>query len=123
MHYKVKLFKNRLKRDITVDDIKKLESKINQEFKVVEGNFPNSMNDINLNKPISFAHVDVDTYLSARNSLDFIIKNSIQGAVIVLDDYGGWFTDGITKLGNELKSVESLFVIPNHLGQLIIYKL
>ena len=109
--------------DTSVDDIKELELKINQEFRIVEGNFPSSMNNTNFDKPISFTHVDVDTYISARNSLDFIINNSTQGAVIVLDDYGGWFTDGITKLGNELKSDESLFVVPNHLGQLIIYKL
>jgi len=43
--------------------------------------------------------------------------------MIVLDDYGGWFTDGVTKYGNELFTNKELIVIPNHLGQLIIYKL
>jgi len=43
--------------------------------------------------------------------------------LFVLDDYGGWFTDGVTKLGNELKLLNNLVVVPNHLGQLIIYKL
>ena len=43
--------------------------------------------------------------------------------MIILDDYGGWFTDGVTKFGNELKLNKDLVVIPNHLGQLIIYKL
>ena len=52
-----------------------------------------------------------------------LLLNSIKGALIVLDDYGGWFTDGVKKLGNEIKSNEDLVVIPNHLGQLIIYKL
>ena len=81
------------------------------------------MENITLNKPISFAHIDVDTYVSAKESLDYLLLTSIKGALIVLDDYGGWFTDGVTKLGNEIKSNEDLVVIPNHLGQLIIYKL
>ena len=80
------------------------------------------MENITLNKPVSFAHIDVDTYVSAKESLDYLLLNSIKGALIVLDDYGGWFTDGVTKLGNEIKSNEDLVVIPNHLGQLIIYK-
>ena len=73
--------------------------------------------------PISFAHIDVDTYDSAKDSLDFILENCIQGAIIILDDYGGWFTDGVTKLGNELMENEDLYAIPNHIGQLVIFKI
>ena len=61
------------------------------------------MENVKISKPVSFAHIDVDTYVSAKESLEFLLANSISGAVIILDDYGGWFTDGITKLGNELK--------------------
>ena len=55
------------------------------------------MKNINLTKKISFAHIDVDTYISAKESFDFIMQNAVKGAVVVLDDYGGWFTDGVTK--------------------------
>ena len=55
--------------------------------------------------------------------LEFIYKNAAQGALIILDDFGGWFTDGVTKFGNELKSDKRFFVAPNHLGQLLIYKI
>ena len=61
------------------------------------------MNEVKLEQPISFAHIDVDTYLSAKESLEFISINAIEGALIILDDFGGWFTDGVTKFGNELK--------------------
>ena len=81
------------------------------------------MSKVKLKKPISFAHIDVDTYLSAKESLEFISKNAIKGALIILDDFGGWFTDGVTKFGNELKSDKRYFVVPNHLGQLLIYKI
>ena len=109
--------------DANIRNVKKLESQTNKKFTIIEGNFPNSMSNIILDKPISFAHIDVDTYISAKESFDYINANALRGAVIVLDDYGGWFTDGVTKLGNELKLNNDLFVVPNHLGQLIIYKL
>ena len=82
-----------------------------------------SMEKINLVKPISFAHIDVDTYNSAKESLEYLSAHAIKGALIILDDFGGWFTDGGTKFGNELKSDKQYFVAPNHLGQLLIYKI
>ena len=85
---------------------------------VVEGIFPESFKNFELKRPISFAHIDVDTYISAKNSFEFISRNA-KGCVIVLDDYGGWFTDGVTSFGNELIENSDYVAIPNHLGQLI----
>ena len=68
------------------------------------------------------AHIDVDTYQSAKQSFEFISNIMLPGGLIVLDDYGGWFTDGVTKFGNELKKDKNFHVLPNHLGQLIIIK-
>lgn len=116
-------FKNDEYNDASINDVIEIENIVGQKFNIIEGVFPNSMKNINLNKPISFAHIDVDTYISAKESLSFILANSIKGAIVVLDDYGGWFTDGVTQLGNELKLNKDLVVIPNHLGQLIIYKI
>jgi len=116
-------FRNEEYNDASINDVKEVESISRQKFNIIEGVFPNSMEKIKLNKPVSFAHIDVDTYISAKESLEYLFKNSIKGALFVLDDYGGWFTDGVTKLGNELKLQNNLVVVPNHLGQLIIYKL
>ena len=68
------------------------------------------------------AHIDVDTYLSAKESFEYISNRLLNGGVVVLDDYGGWFTDGVTQYGNELKNNTDYFVIPNHIGQLVIFK-
>ncbi len=116
-------FKNDEYNDASIDDVKEIQNIAGQKLNIIKGVFPNSMENIDLDKPISFAHIDVDTYISAKESLDYLLINSIKGAIVVLDDYGGWFTDGVTKLGNELKSNKDLLVIPNHLGQLIIYKI
>ena len=115
-------FKNNEYNTASTTDINEVEKITSKKFQIVKGIFPNSMENVKINKPVSFAHIDVDTYVSAKESLEFLLANSISGAVIILDDYGGWFTDGVTQLGNELKLEESLFVVPNHLGQLIIFK-
>ena len=109
--------------DASLEKIKELENMLNKELKVVKGVFPNSMDKIKIEKPISFAHIDVDTYESARESFEYISMHAIKNAVIILDDFGGWFTDGVTKFGNELKNDVNYFVVPNHLGQIVIYKI
>jgi len=116
-------FMNNEYNTASIDDVKQIENISGKKFNIVEGVFPKSIEKTLMEKPISFAHIDVDTYISAQESIDFILLNAIKGAVIILDDYGGWFTDGVTKLGNELKLKEDLFIVPNHLGQLIIYKI
>ncbi len=116
-------FKGREYADTNIDDVLKVEKISGKKFKIVEGIFPGSVLQLKLDRPISFAHIDVDTYISAKESFEYIAANSIKGAVIVLDDYGGWFTDGVTTFGNELKEDKNYFVTPNHLGQLIIYKI
>ena len=116
-------FKGNEYNDTSINTIKELKNIVDEEINTVEGNFPNSMEEINLDKPISFAHIDVDTYISAKESLEYLSAHAIKGALIILDDFGGWFTDGVTKFGNELKSDKQYFVVPNHLGQLLIYKI
>tara|TARA_A100001035_G_scaffold274699_1_gene267035 strand:- start:12 stop:764 length:753 start_codon:yes stop_codon:yes gene_type:complete len=115
-------FKDNEYDDASIRSISELEKLTASKFDIVEGIFPNSFDKKELKQPISFAHIDVDTYISAKESFEFISKNSINGAVIVLDDYGGWFTDGVTEFGNELLENKEYFAVPNHIGQLIIFK-
>jgi O-methyltransferase len=116
-------FKGKEYDDTNINNINEIEGIVGEKIQTVQGIFPNSMKEVKLDKPVSFAHIDVDTYVSAKESLEFISANTIQGALVILDDFGGWFTDGVTKLGNELKSDKRYFVAPNHLGQLLIYKI
>lgn len=114
-------FKDGEYSDASINDIKEIEDISNHEIKIIKGIFPDSMiNEIK--SPISFAHIDVDTYFSAKESFEYISKRLLKGGVVVLDDYGGWFTDGVTQYGDELKRNSNFFVVPNHLGQLIIFK-
>ena len=114
-------FKGNEYSDATLEDINVIKDILKKDLIVVEGIFPESFKNFELKRPISFAHIDVDTYISAKNSFEFISRNALKGCVIVLDDYGGWFTDGVTSFGNELIENSDYVAIPNHLGQLIIY--
>jgi O-methyltransferase len=116
-------FKDNEYSDAEVNHLKEVENLAGTKFEIIEGIFPESMENTSIKKPISFAHIDVDTYISAKESLNYIMKNATKNALVVLDDYGGWFTDGVTKLGNELKNDKKYFVAPNHLGQLLIFKI
>ena len=114
-------FKGNEYNDACVSDVLEVEEISNQQFKIIEGIFPESVDKSLITKPISFAHIDVDTYQSAKESFEYLNKYLVKGSVVILDDYGGWFTDGATKFGNELKIRNEFFVAPNHLGQLLIY--
>lgn len=115
-------FKNDEYNDANPNDIKKIENIVKTEIKIVEGIFPDSFKNIKLKKPLSMAHIDVDTYVSAKESFEFLSKLLVKDGLIILDDYGGWFTDGVTKYGNQLKNDKRFHVVPNHIGQLIIFK-
>ena len=115
-------FKDNEYNDATIEDVKKIEEITSQKFNIVEGIFPNSISEVNIRRPISLAHIDVDTYISAKESFEFISSNSVSGSLIILDDYGGWFTDGVTTFGNEILKNIKYFAVPNHLGQLLIFK-
>lgn len=115
-------FKNNEYDDASITDVQKIEKITSQKFNILKGIFPNSITDIDLNRPISFAHIDVDTYISAKESFEFISSHAASGALIILDDYGGWFTDGVTTFGNEILKNKQYFSVPNHLGQLLIFK-
>ena len=74
MFISVTFFKNDEYNDASIDDVKEIESITGQKLNIIKGVFPNSMENITLNKPISFAHIDVDTYVSAKESLDYLVR-------------------------------------------------
>ena len=65
-------FKNNEYSDASIDNIKKLETIANQKYRIVEGIFPNSISDEDIKYKISYAHIDVDTYISAKESFSLL---------------------------------------------------
>lgn len=59
---------------------------------------------------IKICHIDVDTYLSAKEIVDFIWPRVIKGGVIIFDDYGFFGCEGVTKYVNEFKLADARFI-------------
>ena len=51
---------------------------------------------------IKLCHIDVDTYLSAKEIFDYAWPKIPVGGIVVFDDYGFWTCEGVTKYFNAL---------------------
>ena len=90
--------------DTNMEHVKKLlnENGLNKT-EVFKGIFPEAFNERFETTLWRFIHIDVDTYLSARDIFNYCWGNVIKGGCVVFDDYGCNSTSGITKLCNEIK--------------------
>lgn len=75
------MFKNTVKKDVEM-----LFVAHNRSFEVIDGFFPESCQNREIG-PISFVHLDADTYKSTRESLFYLRNLMITRSLIVLDDY------------------------------------
>ena len=96
---KIHFFKDGEYNDTSSDDIFEISKIVNRKIHVVEGIFPESFHNINIKKNISMAHIDVDTYISAKNSFEFISEKLLPGGLIILDDYGVGLPTVLQSLG------------------------
>ena len=71
-------------------------------FEILKGIFPDDFPNVVIDK-IKLCHIDVDTYLSAKEVFDYAWKKVAVGGVVVFDDYGFWTCEGVTKYFNALE--------------------
>lgn len=77
---------------------------------------------LKVEKPVAFAHIDVDWYDPVKICLERIFPNLVSGGCIVIDDYLDW--GGCKKATDEyLTTVQGQFVLDNSAGSLKIEKL
>lgn len=100
--------------------IKKL--KLKNTF-VHKGIFPSSFKKkFNKNK-IKLCHIDVNTFLSTKNTFEFIEKKIIKNGIVVFDDYGIYSVNGVKKFVDGLvKNNKNFIFINNYMGQCILIK-
>ena len=68
---------------------------------ILKGIFPDDHPDLQLDK-VKLCHIDVDTYLSAKDVFDFVWPKIPVGGIVVFDDYGFWTCEGVTRYFNSL---------------------
>lgn len=83
------------------------EAKVNllldsfDNWRIFPGIFPTDTGKFIANHKFRFVHLDVDTYVSYRDSLLFFYHRMIDGGVIVMDDYGSQYCLGAKKAIDE----------------------
>lgn len=76
---------------------------------------------MNIDRPVAFAHVDVDWYDPVMTCLERIFPNLVSGGVIILDDYHDW--GGCRKATDEyLQKVAGQFYLGDSAGSMKIIK-
>lgn len=72
---------------------------------------------------IRFAHIDVDTYASAKESFLAIWPRVSVGGAVIFDDYGFFGCEGVVQAVNEIKEdFKNLFVLYNLNGHAVLLK-
>jgi O-methyltransferase len=70
-------------------------------WRLLEGIFPDETAEYVTDDMIRFCHIDVDVYQSAKDTLDWVWPRLPVGGIVVYDDYGFYGCEGVTALGNE----------------------
>ena len=79
-------------------------------------------NTMKINRPVAFAHIDVDWYEPVRICLEQIFPNLIIGGCIILDDYDCW--GGCRTAINEyFQNKEDVFEMDSYHGSLKVTKI
>lgn len=89
---------------------------------VLEGTFPEETGGRVTAERLRFCHVDVDVYQSGRDVLDWAWERLAPGGIVVLDDYGFRFCDGIVRLVEEERRRPGRVVVHNLNGHALIVK-
>lgn len=110
--------------DCTIEDVKTLINDLRIEgVSVLNGVFPEDTGESIISSKFKFAHIDVDTYKSAKEAFPMIYNRLVVGGIIVFDDYGFRGIEGITRLINETKEeIKGAHISYNLNGQAILFK-
>jgi len=109
------------------DTSKETVEKLFQEFeikniKILKGIFPDETYSMINDTEFRFCHIDVDVYKSTKDIFEWIWPKLVVDGIILIDDYGFYHCDGVTKFVNEKKMKPDRIVINNWAGQAIIIK-
>ncbi len=91
--------------------------------KTLKGIFPEDTASQIEDRRFRLCHIDVDTYESAKQSLEWVWPRISVGGVVVFDDYGFIGCEGVTKYVNDIASRRDSLFLHNLNGHGILVKL
>ena len=89
---------------------------------LLKGIFPDETGGEIAGKKFRLCHIDVDTYLSAKDVFEYIWPFIVLGGVVVFNDYGFPNTNGITTFVNQQRGQKGKMVLHNLNGNGLIVK-
>lgn len=93
-------------------------------FLILQGIFPDeTSSQIPDSVCFRFAHIDVDTYQSARDATEWLWERLVPGGMIVFDDYGFKYCEGVTRYVQELRARPELMMLHNLNGHAVVIRL
>jgi O-methyltransferase len=94
-----------------------------KNVRILKGIFPDeTAHLVDPGARFRLCHIDVDVYESAKDSMAWIWERMVPGGIVVYDDYGFRFCEGITKYVNEQVDKTDRLVLHNLNGHAIVIK-
>lgn len=90
---------------------------------VIQGIFPEESGPALADFRFRLVHIDVDTFQSAKDIMEWAWGRLVPGGIVVFDDYGFSACDGIKRLVNEQSAHTDKVVVHNLNGHAIVVKL
>lgn len=113
-------------KDAKISDVHEVFNKLGlvdkKHYEVHQGVFPDETGKILEGKKISFIHMDLDVFVSTRESINYLWGKLLSGGIVVFDDYGFEACKGVTKYVNDQLNRDDMIIIHNLNGHAIIIK-
>jgi O-methyltransferase len=90
---------------------------------LIQGIFPEETGPMLADFRFRLIHIDVDTFQSAKDIMEWAWGRLVPGGIVVFDDYGFSVCDGIKRLVNEQSTHADKVVVHNLNGHAIVVKL
>jgi O-methyltransferase len=94
----------------SISKVKKYITPLNENLIIMEGNFPETVLDIEFPEGFAFVHLDADLYTSTKNGLNYFYPKMNKGGFILIHDYNAW--PGARKAVDEFSEERTLIPIP-----------
>ncbi|HEY0288406.1 MAG TPA: TylF/MycF/NovP-related O-methyltransferase [Pseudomonas sp.] len=96
---------------------------VSQQVEILQGIFPEESAHSIEHSQFAFCHIDVDTYLSAKDVFEWVSPRLSVHGVVVFDDYGTWGCEGVADLVQEIAKDSRFFLFQNINGHAVFIKL
>ena len=110
-------------QDSTAADVVALMGRMGiDNYKILEGIFPEETGEQISQLQFRFCHVDVDVYKSAKDVVEWLWPRLVSGGIVVFDDYGFQSCDGVTAFVNEMRKWSRCQIVHNLNGHAVAVK-